>query len=171
LLEKSSLLQFIYLGEASFYHERMNEFLNVAKNLDIKEIGKNVFNEDKAIEAVDQNQTDKSEYNGESANEDENNDSSYPRIVDDQKPYKCQQCAYLATKPSNLKRHIKSKHIKTKHEGIKHQCQQCDYQANWPDKLQLHIKIKHEGIKFQCQQCEYQANYPNGLRCHVKSKH
>merc|ERR1719342_777295 len=29
--ELESLLQFIYLGEATFYQERMNEFLNVAK--------------------------------------------------------------------------------------------------------------------------------------------
>jgi len=36
--EIESILQFIYLGEATFYHERMNEFLNVAKSLDIKEI-------------------------------------------------------------------------------------------------------------------------------------
>ena len=30
-----------FLGEATFYHERVNAFLNVAKSLDIKEIGKN----------------------------------------------------------------------------------------------------------------------------------
>ena len=30
-----------FFGEATFYHERVNEFLNVAKSLDIKEIGKN----------------------------------------------------------------------------------------------------------------------------------
>ena len=37
--ELESILQFIYLGEATFYHERMNEFLNVAKNLDINNKG------------------------------------------------------------------------------------------------------------------------------------
>merc|ERR1711955_120003 len=37
--ELETLLQFIYLGEAYFCHERMNEFLNVAKELDIKGIG------------------------------------------------------------------------------------------------------------------------------------
>ena len=31
-------MQFIYLGEASFYEERMNEFLAVAKSLEIKEL-------------------------------------------------------------------------------------------------------------------------------------
>ena len=55
--ELESVLQFIYLGEASFYHERMNEFLNVAKNLDIKEIGKNVIDEDEESQNVDDNET------------------------------------------------------------------------------------------------------------------
>ena len=36
--EIESILQFIYLGQATFYQERMNEFLNVAKSFQIKEI-------------------------------------------------------------------------------------------------------------------------------------
>ena len=40
--EIESILQFIYLGEAMFYQERMNDFLNVAKDLDLKEIGGNI---------------------------------------------------------------------------------------------------------------------------------
>ena len=40
--EIESILQFIYLGEATFYQERMNEFLNVAKGLEIKEISKDI---------------------------------------------------------------------------------------------------------------------------------
>merc|ERR1712098_402243 len=54
--EVESILQFIYLGEATFYHERMNEFLNVAKNLEIKEIGKNVVDEEDEVEEFNQNQ-------------------------------------------------------------------------------------------------------------------
>ena len=34
--EMKSILEFMYLGVATFYQERMNEFLNVAKNLEIK---------------------------------------------------------------------------------------------------------------------------------------
>ena len=44
--EMESILEFIYLGVATFYQERMKEFLNVAKNLEIKEISKDVeFND------------------------------------------------------------------------------------------------------------------------------
>ena len=38
--ELESILQFIYLGQATFYQERMNEFLNVGKSLEIQEISK-----------------------------------------------------------------------------------------------------------------------------------
>ena len=36
--EMESIMQFIYLGEATFYEERMDEFLAVARSLEIKEL-------------------------------------------------------------------------------------------------------------------------------------
>ena len=36
--EMESIIQFIYLGEATFHEERMDEFLAVAKSLEIKEL-------------------------------------------------------------------------------------------------------------------------------------
>ena len=36
--EMESIMQFIYLGEATFYKERMDEFLAVAKSLEIKQL-------------------------------------------------------------------------------------------------------------------------------------
>merc|ERR1712189_19942 len=41
-LEIESILQFIYLGEAKFDQERMHEFINVARSLEIKEISKDI---------------------------------------------------------------------------------------------------------------------------------
>ena len=38
--ELESIMQFIYLGEAIIYQERMNEFLMVANSLEIKELSK-----------------------------------------------------------------------------------------------------------------------------------
>ena len=42
--EIDSILQFLYLGQATFSQERMNEIFNVAKSLEIKEINKNIVN-------------------------------------------------------------------------------------------------------------------------------
>merc|ERR1712208_226595 len=36
--EVESILQFMYLGEGRFYHERMGEFIKVAQDLEVKEI-------------------------------------------------------------------------------------------------------------------------------------
>ena len=48
--EIESILQFIYLGEAKFYQDRMNEFINVAKSLEIKEISIDEDNPEKRVE-------------------------------------------------------------------------------------------------------------------------
>ena len=34
--EMEAILQFMYLGEAAFHQDRLNEFMNVAKELDLK---------------------------------------------------------------------------------------------------------------------------------------
>ena len=42
--ELESILQFIYLGEASFYHGNMNRFIQAAKDLQIKQLSTKVSN-------------------------------------------------------------------------------------------------------------------------------
>ena len=58
--EVESLLQFMYLGEAKITHDRIDAFLNVAKDLNIKEIGSNVIKEEPNVEngQSNENQTD-----------------------------------------------------------------------------------------------------------------
>merc|ERR550517_2028485 len=40
--EVESILQFMYVGEGRFYHERMAEFIKVAQDLEVKEISDGV---------------------------------------------------------------------------------------------------------------------------------
>merc|ERR1712026_319542 len=40
--ELESILQFMYIGEARCYQERMGEFVKVAKDLEVKEISKDL---------------------------------------------------------------------------------------------------------------------------------
>jgi len=179
--ELESILQFIYLGEATFYHERMNEFLNVAKDLDIKEIGKNVVDDDEESEGLNDTQNFEQE-NLEGSEETQGNnvitsststseevdinDSSYSLIHGDKKPFKCLQCDFQAANKGHFRYHLQSKH-----EGIKYPCQQCDYLARTSTYLQHHMKSKHEGIKYPCQQCDYQATSSSHLQVHIRSKH
>ena len=48
--EIESVLQFMYLGEAKFYEERMNRFLCAVKDLEIKELSKRVESSDQRSE-------------------------------------------------------------------------------------------------------------------------
>ena len=78
--EMESILEFMYLGMATFYQDRMNEFLNVAKNLEIKGISKDVKYEKGNIS------------NGEI------------------EKYACNQCDHQATTKSHIRNHIRTKH-------------------------------------------------------------
>ena len=49
-LELESILQFVYLGETKIYQNRMEAFMNVAKDLQIKEIHNNEFNHDSNVD-------------------------------------------------------------------------------------------------------------------------
>merc|ERR1719342_398218 len=141
--EIESILQFIYLGEATFYHERMNEFLNIAKNLDIKEIGKNVINKE------------------EEAGDTENSLHSDGNHVKDE--------PILEKTASQVLRNSSSSKLTDHKKPIRYPCQLCDYKATQTCHLQTHIKSKHYGIKYSCQQCDYQSTILNDLQNHIKN--
>ena len=137
--EVESILQFMYLGEGRFYHDRMGEFIKVAKDLEVKEIsdGVEIQNKEEASETVEENF--------------DHNDEELPKIVeekpkektqlrrtrdqisDDTKSTKCPECGAVYHDRSTMMRHYRSKH-----EGIKYPCNQCDYQATRQDSLQIH---------------------------------
>ena len=175
--EMESILQFIYLGEAKFYEERMNEFLNVAKNLDIRELAKGI--EDSDSTAVNENdtniETEESSIGADEEAESSNNDISEDakgqhktpsRAVTKEYKYECQQCDKAFSKTSYLTRHIQSVH-----EGVKYACNQCDYQAGYQSDLTKHIQSVHEGVKYACNQCDQQFTQQSTLTHHIKRKH
>ena len=56
--EMESILQFMYLGEGKFYHERMREFIKVAQELEVKEINDGVeLPSEEAEETVEENKS------------------------------------------------------------------------------------------------------------------
>ena len=147
--EMESILQFIYLGEAKFYEERMNEFLNVAKNLDIRELAKGI--EDSDSTAVYENDTNiKTEESAIGA--DEEAVSSNKDIIEDGRGQH--------KTPS-----------RAVNREYKHECQQCDQAYKYSDHLTRHIQSVHEGVNYACNQCNYQATRQDSLKRHIQSKH
>ena len=170
--EIESILQFIYLGEAKFYEERMNEFLSVSKNLEIRELNKDVEMEEPApsnpnpadiTDTVDVDHKNINEVKEGSMIESEPIINVKKVIIN---KYACNQCDKHYTQQWILTRHIQSAH-----EGVKYACNQCDQQYAEHRNLIRHIQSEHEGVKYACDQCDYQAPRQDNLTRHNKAKH
>ena len=199
--ELESIMQYIYCGEATFYEERMDEFLAVAKSLEIKELCNT------GTEANDEPEDEPSSYDEKTFTENleeeivasdqmkiQAKQERQRRAVAVNGKYDCDQCQKTYSGTGGLYTHKQlvhqgvtyacdqcaqqftrqaslALHIQSKHEGIKYACNQCDYQATTQGSLTVHVQARHEGIKYACNQCEYQATSKSNLTVHIQSKH
>ena len=180
--EMDSIIQFIYLGEATFYVERMDEFLAVARSLDIKELcnAKTETEDETPLWSPKSKIKEDPQYKGDNSSvirqyECEPCHNTYTTkqslYVHNQSfhqdfRYACDQCDQQYSQKSNL-----SKHIQAKHEEVKYACDHCDYQGTRKDSVIRHVQSMHEGIKYACNQCDYQALTKSHLQRHIWSKH
>ena len=167
--EMESIMQFIYLGEATFYEERMDEFLAVAKSLEIKELYSaealtNVEPKNEPSPSDQRPSTDKFEEQISDIviYKDTQDKDKEEAAVGVNRKMKCDQCHKTFPGRSGLREH------RQKHEGVKYGCDQCDYQATQRSDLNRHIQTVHEGA---CVQCDYQATRQGNLAVHIQSKH
>ena len=198
--EMESILQFIYLGEATFYEERMGEFLAVAKSLEIKELcntkaetNNEPDDENSPVEKIEVEVEQSFIPNFDQIVKQPAQESEGVVVTANSK-YECGQCHKKYSSTMGLIYHKQSvheglkygcdqcdfqgitqshltRHIQTKHEGIKHSCDQCDFQSSRQDHLTKHIQSKHEGIKYACDQCDHQFSWKSALVKHVKLHH
>ena len=181
--EMEAIVQFIYLGEATVYEERKDEFLAVAKSLEIKELCETETKkepEDKPLPSDPSISTEN--LKGENVSSDDMELQTSQDIREDtvsisqeyecwqsvheNVKYACDQCDYQAKQQRHLYQHIQSKH-----EGVKFACDQCDHQATRQSHLKSHILTKHEGVRYACDLCDYQATRQSSLTRHVQTKH
>ena len=185
-------MQFIYLGEAKFYEDRMSEFLMVSKNLEIKDLSTGIEMNDQTSSNEESNEHDNN-VTDENLDIDEDNTPPFyengenvePRaqtkpviqnkssnrrvrtgLVSEEGKLKCQDCEKIFNSEGALRYHTKSKH-----EGVKYACNQCDYTGAQKGNLTQHIESKHEGVKYTCNYCDHEANSKPALIYHAKSKH
>jgi len=164
--EMKSILQFIYLGQATFYQDRMNDFLNVARSLEIKEISKDVESDIPDL-SQDQEYDENMKHNFENSNPVIENSHEVETIVNSSNgQYPCRRCNKHFTQTGSLLRHIK-----TVHEGIKFSCDSCDQTFTQKGTLNTHIKTVHEGMKFPCDLCDHTFTQKASLYTHKKKIH
>ena len=159
--EIDSILQFIYLGEATLYEERMQEFLCVAQKLEIKELFKAETKCDMNYEAETQ-----SSLTNCIPSKNEGNDSCHKKANHEVVKYRCNQCDKQFTRQWTLTNHIQSAH-----EGVKYACNQCDHEATAKHSLMVHVQSVHEGIKYACNYCEQQFSQQGNLKRHIQAVH
>ena len=146
--ELASILQFIYLGEAKCFRERMGEFLQVAKDLEVKDISEGVEMENEPEETVDVeiNTDDTIEQTVMEENEinEEAKIGKARRNFSDTKSTECPECHAVFTL-----RNVMLRHYRSKHQGILYHCDQCDYKAKRQYNIRSHIANKHSDLNLQ----------------------
>ena len=164
--EMESILQFIYLGEATFYEERMDEFLAVAKSLEIKEL-RNAEKETNA-EPDDEPLTTDSENYTENFKEqiDEAPQEGQRNVIDVKDTYESEPC-----QKTDVNRRGLLTHKQTDHQGVKYACDQCDFQTTQQGHLTVHKQSKHEAEKYACNRCDKKFTLQSSLIRHFKSQH
>ena len=196
--ELEPILQFMYLGEGKLSYGRMEEFLKVAKDLQVKEIDINAESE---IEEV--NADKKKETIGEVPEEEMTGDETQPKIHKftwsgdypgrdemsqeisheettfvsencDLKENELEDVSNVASDyfQTQLGTKLELKFPASKKQGIqKLQCSQCDYQTVMKENMKSHVQGQHEGIKYPCTECPFTAAQLTNLRKHMLAKH
>lgn len=153
--EMESILQFIYLGEATFYEERMNHFLEAAKSLDIEGLNKNM--EEDETEEHNNTVEDSAQANGMEDSE----------ITNDHYQTIYQNHQIVVTLKDRQYKSTKVEEI----QNYKHFCVECDQRFAGKGALYNHKKAVHEGVTYDCNQCDYRATNKGNLKRHVESMH
>ena len=171
--EIEPILQFMYLGEAKLYEERLNEFLSAVRDLEIKELYKRVKTNqahDKTTQKLEEDSNFTSENDDYNIKlEEADNVGSNDSMQQTGKPIsrlQCTQCDKTFSGKPGLWLHTKSVH-----EGVKYPCSQCDFQARRQLQLTEHIQSKHEGVMYGCNQCDKQYIKQRDVTRHIKYKH
>mgnify|MGYP003334406538 CR=1 FL=1 len=176
--EMDSILQFMYLGETTFYQERMNELLNLAKNLEVKDLSqKAILHEIDIKERSASIEDYSSAYNELFLNESKRNSIDDPLAVSDdakvpillREPDPQAQCPDCNKQFPTKKNMIT--HNNSIHQGLKFSCNQCDYKSYQKNNLTNHVKSKHEGVRYCCNQCNQKFVSSISLSRHRESKH
>ena len=174
--EMESIMQFIYLGEATVCEERLDELLAVAKSLEIKQLynaGSETYEQD------DEPLPDDPGTSGEQMKKENITTHNIPELPEQSteersskaigiigSKYECEQCDKIYTTKAGLALHKKSYH-----EGLKYTCDECDFQTTQQSNLKVHIRNKHEGVRYACDHCDFQAAHKAYLTIHNKSMH
>ena len=84
-----------------------------------------------------------------------------------EKPFKCDQCSYVASNQHEVTRHARQVHNGPKPLN----CPHCDYKTADRSNFKKHVELHVNPRQFNCPVCDYAASKKCNLQYHFKSKH
>ena len=190
--EVKSILQYMYTGETVIQPDRVASFLEVAKELDIGDVKKNILNiatdenieevqldsDDDTIEEIsilDNNKEDKANKIEElcikesfSLQSREPSDLPSPQptsaLFDFTMSNICPECGKELSSNFSMKMHYKAQH-----SGVTFPCNKCEFVAKIKNQLERHSKNVHE--VYHCNDCDFKTFGRRSLWLHTKSRH
>ena len=164
-----SLIEFIYLGETEICEERLEQFLKVANDFNIKDLVKTGSHKKDQLEVSS------------TIIEKDVDVELYKQVHDSKKSLG------VTPLPQNLKTmknntEVKLESLETEYErkttselttenSSVFQCNKCNIQYTAAGNLRQHIRSKHEGIKYPCNYCDHKATRSTTLRMHMRAHH
>ena len=187
--EIESILQFMYLGEGMFYYERIREFLQVAKELEVKEIGKcmeiqggDTFINDQ-VDHVEMGECvemlDKEEDTEEALKNHEVDQQQIGHCVEmlekeedvEETPTNDEVGEDEVTPPIEKKPRIQILQNQTSSVAKPFLCPECGAVFSTSHSMLIHNRSIHQGFKYPCGQCDYAASRSTHLQRHIESIH
>ncbi|MGH0154734.1 UNVERIFIED_CONTAM: hypothetical protein FKN15_028434 [Acipenser sinensis] len=88
-------------------------------------------------------------------------------MLSGEKPFKCDQCSYVASN-----QHEVTRHARQVHNGPKPlTCPHCDYKTADRSNYKKHVELHVNPRQFLCPVCDYAASKKCNLQYHIKSRH
>ena len=174
-----SILEYVYLGEATIHQKQIDEFLSLANSLEIKDLTKNW-------------ETERASFIGEGAEIVEN----YSLCADEDESIVNEkisepESANCSKEKKKIKREnndngpfYQNSNIKIKEEGKRQvickvgemtgeriKCDECQLTFTARSSMNQHKRNIHEGKKYPCHHCDYQATQNGTLLRHIRARH
>ena len=140
--EMKAILEFMYLGQATFDEDKILEFVNLAKDLKINEIQNSLEtrenNDDERDSALVEDGS--LEMSTTSKEQKMRNESQAEALLnaDDLDGRECPECQKVFQQKPTMRQHFRSVH-----QGIRFPCDICGIQVTTKYKLIAHINVKH----------------------------
>ena len=186
--EIESVLQLMYIGQTNIIQEKIDQFIDVAKSLQVKEFhniientGNEVNNGTNDKDDVDQASTnlvkEKIEIIEESdtPNDDGSTTTKSHVYVNSENSEisedKDLNLNKISKKSRRSKRLKKEQNLASVNLSEKLQCHECGRNFKQESSLYLHMKSFHEGVQYYCDYCDHVGSQKGNVQQHMKSVH